>query len=328
MLLALKQNTAAVYSVRLIAIRERELDLTVLQANSCATVFALLAGIMADSMWTGYYMYELVEPGGAGAHGEGLHLELLAALSIYASIFVPLLGLWHCMLLTLLGPRLALHGPQAAFGQTVDAIRHEFLHALELLGLSVASIFGTVATWSWATQHQPTAVLICAAGAACCAAVAVVVRTSCRRFHVARDELVTGSFADDDRSDGGVRRWGGAAADGAGYRRLDDEGAETEPEAPPTPPRSPAKASVASLRARLVPRSAASGEAATTHVKRSRSLKALADASAAAGADAPIGLSVEEAEQLRRVQTLLEREAAQEEAGEEVGLDRQSRGDT
>jgi len=322
MLLALKQNTAAVYSVRLIAIRERELDLTVLQANSCGTVFALLAGIMADSMWTGYYMYELVEPGGAGAHGEGLHLELLAALSIYASIFVPLLGLWHCMLLTLLGPRLALHGPQAAFGQTVDALRLEFLHALELLGLSVASIFGTVATWSWATQDQPTAALICAAGAACCTAVAVVVRTSCRRFHVARDELVTGSFANDA---GWV--WGGSGGVGAAYQRLDDEGAETEPEAPPTPPRSPAKSSVASLRTRLA-RSAASGEAATMHVQRSRSLKALADASAAAGADAPIGLSVEEVEQLRRVQMLLEREAAQEEAGAEVGLDRCSRGDT
>ena len=57
---------------------------------------------------------------------------------------------------------------------------------------------------------------------------------------------------------------------------------------------------------------AAAGEAAAD-LQRSCALKALADASAAAGADTPIGLSAEEAEQL---QTLLKREAAQEAAEE------------
>ena len=147
MLLALKDNTEASYVVRLMAIRQQELELTVRQANCCGTLFALLAGIMADSMWTGYYMYEIGDyrqSSGGGAHGEGASLELLAALCMYLAIFVPLLGLWHCMLLTLLAPRRALHGPQRAFGSTVDALRHEFLHVLELLAASVGCIFSTV----------------------------------------------------------------------------------------------------------------------------------------------------------------------------------------
>jgi hypothetical protein len=74
--------------------------------------------------------------------------------SMYTSIFLPILGIYTCMLISILGPRCALHGPAASFGETVDAMLDEFRAVPKILVACVMSVFGTMATWSWATWQE------------------------------------------------------------------------------------------------------------------------------------------------------------------------------
>ena len=139
--------------VKLFALREKELALVVSQANGSAFVFVLLSGIMADAMFTGYYMYNI----------RRLHdttpiwLELCAAASIYAAIFTPLAGVWCSMMLTVLPVRKALMGHPDDFSESVDELQREFRRVIPPLhGLCMGAIFTTVATWSWATLLDGT----------------------------------------------------------------------------------------------------------------------------------------------------------------------------
>jgi len=175
-----------------------------------------------------------------------------------------------------------------------------------------------VATWAWATQLTPVAAAVAAACAASCAAIVVASFNSRRRFRP--EQLISGAFfgaassAEGGGAEGGGAEGGGAEGGGAeggggappqsnGYRRLheEEEPRETEEEAEQEAEREAAKQEP------RAPSSAQAGVQGSTRllpppVLRSLSLKALADASAVAGAGAPIGMGDEDWRQLRALQ--------------------------
>lgn len=284
MLSAQKEQLLADYRVRIIKLREKELDLLLTQSLSIATTFALLGGVMADAMWTGYFMYT-IQPGERDGICPCSWLEAFAAGSMYTSIFLPLLGLWHSMLLTLLAPRKALHGAPELLGETVDAFKAEVLHSLKLLGASVVSVFSTGASWAWATNTfvpisavaSVLVTLVCAASLSLAHGAWLVTRSS---FRIDEGSEVTSSFfahAAVDRGDGGGGDGGGydaTASGGDGYTRVcgRDEDATS------------------ARRGRLREPSATS---------RSEALRSLASSALVAGRGALIGLSAEEETELR-----------------------------
>jgi hypothetical protein len=150
MLHGLKENLEATYQQKIFRLRDEELQLMVKQLNGTQILFTLLAGIMADAMWTGYYMYHVREAIAAPG-GPGMWLELLVAASMYLSIFLPLASVFGSTVLTLYAPRRALCGQPEEFNSTVDALQAEFAWIPRLLIACMVSAFGTIATWSWAT---------------------------------------------------------------------------------------------------------------------------------------------------------------------------------
>ena len=50
----MKERLLADYKQRMVRLRDREMQLIVTQANGLSMVFALITGVMADSMYTGY----------------------------------------------------------------------------------------------------------------------------------------------------------------------------------------------------------------------------------------------------------------------------------
>ena len=121
MIHGLKQNLATQFKLRMIDLRNKELQLIISQANGASIVFSLLTGIMSDSMVSGYYMYDIRAVGGTIETGDRYRdnraswdegLELIVCFSMYTSIFMPIVGIWFCTILTLLGPRCALGGAE------------------------------------------------------------------------------------------------------------------------------------------------------------------------------------------------------------------------
>ena len=188
----------AEYRVRMVKLREKELDLCFNQLLGCATTFALLAGIMADAMWTGYYMYA-IQLGERDGKCPCSWIEAWAASTMYISIFLPMLGLFHAMLVTLLAPRKALHGDPEHLGEVVEAFQEEVVHSVRLLMVSVASIFGTGASWAWSTPYfAPMPIVASIAVTALCACclygVYVVLLRTRTSFRVRNGMITSSSF--------------------------------------------------------------------------------------------------------------------------------------
>ena len=163
MLSGLKEKLTADFKLRMIELRNKELQLIVSQANGASIIFSLLTGIMSDSMLSGYYMYDIRAVGGTIVKGDKYIdnksvwdelLELVVCFSMYTSIFLPILGIWVCMMISMLGPRCALGGPPDTFGETVDDLMDEFKVVPKILVLCIFSVFGTLATWSWAAFNE------------------------------------------------------------------------------------------------------------------------------------------------------------------------------
>ena len=143
--------------VDMVQIRYREIELLSKQASGLAFIFGVISSILADSMWTGYYMYyiRLTTPSRL--------LEGVAALSMFISIFLPLLGLWRCVLLMALAPFKALRGHPADLAAAVDAYREELASTAKILVVTVISIFSTLITFL-ITSQMPTRLALLVAG--------------------------------------------------------------------------------------------------------------------------------------------------------------------
>ena len=155
-----------------------------------------------------------------------------------------------------------------------------------------------VATWAWATQLTPVAAAVAAACAASCAAIVVASFNSRRRFHL--EQPVSGAFFG---AVPGTEESGISVVQPNGYSRLYEEegrGGEQEQEQVNAAEEAAKEESWAPSLAQASVQGSTS--LLSPAVQRSLSLKALADASAVAGAGAPIGMSDEECRQLRALQ--------------------------
>lgn len=146
MMYAEREKVISGTMVDMVSIRFREVELLSKQAAGLGFLFGIISGVLCDSMYTGYYMYyiRLITPSRL--------VEGVSALSMYISIFLPLLGLWRCMLLMALAPFKALRGRPADLAAAVDAYREELVRMSWTLILTVASIFTTLITFLLASQ--------------------------------------------------------------------------------------------------------------------------------------------------------------------------------
>ena len=157
MLYALQQELVSSTMVEMVSIRQREIDLLSKQARGLAFLFAVIAGVLADSMWTGYYMYYI------RLVSSSTLLEGLSALTMFVSIFLPLLGLWRCMLLMAFAPFKALRGRPADLAASVDSFREELFSAVYMLVSSIISVMLTLLFFMLSSQ-TPTRLALLVAG--------------------------------------------------------------------------------------------------------------------------------------------------------------------
>ena len=62
MLHGMKDNLLADFSARILRLRDKELQLVVTQSNGASFIFALIMGMCADGMWTGYCVLSPSKP--------------------------------------------------------------------------------------------------------------------------------------------------------------------------------------------------------------------------------------------------------------------------
>ena len=146
MMYAMRNEVVSSTLVSMVAIRHREIELLSRQANGLAFLFGLIAGVLACSMWTGYYMCYI------RVTSPSLLMEGASALAMFVSIFLPLLGLWRCMLLMALAPFKALRGRTCDLAASVDSVLVELMQAAQMLIASVLSIFATLITFMLSSQ--------------------------------------------------------------------------------------------------------------------------------------------------------------------------------
>jgi hypothetical protein len=196
--------------VRLQGIRELELTLYTRSCHQLATVASVLSGLS----WFGI-VYRPMRNHGLGGHEglggsgrEGAYLVLLCVslgLAIQCSLVASLVAM--------LGPGLALRGPDGAVPVAIDGMRAFYKLALLLLLCAVLALHGALVAFVWASGLSPAGRL-CSNGCAA-ASVVLIVRYARQllRFYALPE----------------------AAAPGSAQRRLDGwQGSASA--APPQPP--------------------------------------------------------------------------------------------
>ena len=121
MLQADKEALLNTYKVRMLQIREKELEFFIQNTHQCALLSGLLTGFAYDA-FTGGFIYDYVD-NDLCDYSELFCAEILYPLAMIITIFLSMLTLWGCMLITMLAPRLALMGHPDAFSLCVDLVR-------------------------------------------------------------------------------------------------------------------------------------------------------------------------------------------------------------
>ena len=135
MLLADKQNLEMSYRLRMLHIREKELDFYMKNTSNIANLAVLLT-CFAYSGLTQPTQTKMVDHDicGSAENKEAFCAEILWPISITCTIFLSMLTLWGCMLVTMLAPRLALLGPDGSLSHVVDLVCTTLRFALSLSG--------------------------------------------------------------------------------------------------------------------------------------------------------------------------------------------------
>mmetsp|Transcript_1016 Transcript_1016/g.2888 ORF Transcript_1016/g.2888 Transcript_1016/m.2888 type:complete len:196 (+) Transcript_1016:91-678(+) len=126
--------------LRMLEIREKELDLYVRNSRSISTACAMLAGSGYTALvYTkmGYYQ-------NAGFYTEHAYPVVLSVL-----ISLTLLALFILTLTTMLGPGLALRGPDGSVHVAIEAMMLEYRTACFYFGLAVVAFHLMVITYAW-----------------------------------------------------------------------------------------------------------------------------------------------------------------------------------
>lgn len=117
MLFAEKENLASAFRLRMLSIRDKELDFFMRNMQNVASLSALLAGLgQSGLIYTKYINMDLC------GKDEFLCAEFTYPLAAVLTMCLALFSMWGCMLVTMLAPGLALRGPQGSMDQCVDMV--------------------------------------------------------------------------------------------------------------------------------------------------------------------------------------------------------------
>ena len=147
MLWADKQAAETDLHQELARLRERELKFQVSRYNQLGVVSSVLIGVVSTVMQT--------TDGHAGACSEEdlrtvklalyVAFEVLSVLSLGAFTLVNIAAL----MLSVLAPRLALHGPPGSVGRAVDALHHHGATTGAAFAGGLVAFFATLALHPW-----------------------------------------------------------------------------------------------------------------------------------------------------------------------------------
>jgi hypothetical protein len=155
MLFASREELASDTQVRLLAIRNRELDWLIKNCNYVAQLSALLAGYGYTALiYTKYLDADLCDP------NEPLCAEMTYPLCVTITMCLSILSLFGSMLITLLAPALALRGPQGSLNKCIDMTIQEYQYALAVFTCAVVMLLVSTALWSMTQRLFIAAILM------------------------------------------------------------------------------------------------------------------------------------------------------------------------
>lgn len=145
MLLAATSELESSLRVRMLRVRERELDYFLSNAYNVGNLAALLAGFAQSGLvYTKYIDNDLCGP------RELLCSEILYPVSIALAIGFAISTVWGSMLLTTHAPRTAIHGADSeVYQRCVDRLEKEFHGVLQQLACAVAAFCCSAALWAF-----------------------------------------------------------------------------------------------------------------------------------------------------------------------------------
>ena len=254
MLVAEKENLQSAFRLRMLSIRDKELDFFMQNMQNVAKLAALLAGLgQSGLIYTKYIDMNICDP------DEVLCAEFTYPLAVTLTMCLALFSMWGCMLVTMLAPGLALRGPQGSMDVCVDMVccpldahgpessaalrwfrpsfalctqvAEEYQYALLTFSCALVMLLCSTVLWSWTQRSPATAVSLTLLSLSFLGIITATSKVVARRFGIERSQLVTGRFnfgspGVDEK--GGSTRWDRAPPRQPrdGYRRLDEEDEE------------------------------------------------------------------------------------------------------
>lgn len=116
-LFAEKENLSSAFRLRMLSIKDKEMDFFMRNLQNVASLAALLAGLAQSGLiYTKYINLDLC------GHEEILCSEFTYPLAVTLTMCLALFSMWGCMLVAMLAPGLALRGPQGSMDLCVDMV--------------------------------------------------------------------------------------------------------------------------------------------------------------------------------------------------------------
>jgi hypothetical protein len=199
MLWADKRALETNLKLSLLQIRERELNFYTNNCMSIATVSSLLAGFAYAALMPGI---SLGDATGVAAHSYVVRLlYLICAIS---ALGFQLITVVSATLLSMLGPGLALRGPDGSMHTAVDGMVNEYRNAFYTF------LFGMIATlaaglfYCWLMFPAMEASILTLMIVAALVAIVKYIRILFAGFAVPKDQLVTGKYEADEAANAGA----------------------------------------------------------------------------------------------------------------------------
>lgn len=210
MLNARKEALANNTRVRMIAIRERELQLYAANCRQLGRKTALLAGFA----YSGLY-YRTKKRFGLGGHSmqSGSFSEGVYVCMLTITMGCSLQALLVAMCTAMLGPGLALRGPDGAMHLAVSGVRAFYSYALLLYIIAIQLMMLTVVAFVWgSTLPIGGQVVASIVGLGIAGTILKYVHVLLMRFRVDEKEAASGAFFVDGGGAGDVRAPGAGPA--------------------------------------------------------------------------------------------------------------------
>jgi len=203
MLYADKRALETNLKVSLLAIREKELNYYSQNCLAVLTQAALLAG----------FAYSGLTQVAIPVDAEYV-LKLLYLLVTTTAMCLELIAVMNCTLLSMMGPGLALRGPDGSMHPAVDGMMEEYQSAYLCFVLGLIAFHFSAALFGWIMFNWVVSTFVssCVIGS-----LYLLVRYASRvyaRFRLPPEEVITGRFTGDETIVGGAQAGGGGDSRG------------------------------------------------------------------------------------------------------------------